>query len=65
MRLISCATACHPASDAPTFRPEHGQTGEQHAAHQYIDEMLSPAEVLILSLDEFVDVVYPWTEPPS
>ncbi|MET4428637.1 hypothetical protein [Mycolicibacterium sp. 624] len=39
--------------------------GEQHAAHQYIDEMLSPAEVLILSRDEYVDVVHPWTEPPS
>lgn len=37
--------------------------GEQHAAHQYIDEMFTPAEVLILSRDEYVDVVYPWQEP--
>lgn len=39
--------------------------GEQHAAHQYIDEMFTPAQVLILSRDEYVDVVYPWNAPRS
>jgi hypothetical protein len=33
--------------------------GEHHAAHQYVDGIHSPAEVLILSRDEYVDVVYP------
>lgn len=37
--------------------------GEHHAAHQYVDDMLAPTEVLILSRDEYVDVVYPWETP--
>jgi hypothetical protein len=37
--------------------------GEHRAAHQYVDDMRSPAEVLILSRDEYVDVIYPWQQP--
>lgn len=37
--------------------------GEHHAAHQYVDDMIAPAEVLILSRDEYVDIVYPWETP--
>lgn len=37
--------------------------GEHRACHQYVDDMLSPAEVLILSRDEYVDVIYPWQQP--
>lgn len=37
--------------------------GECRACHQYVDDMLTPAEVLILSRDEYVDVIYPWQQP--
>jgi len=37
--------------------------GEHRACHQYVDDMHSPAEVLILSRDEYVDVIYPWEQP--
>jgi archaellin len=32
------------------------------AAHQYVD-ISTPAETLVLSRDEYVDVVYPWISP--
>lgn len=38
--------------------------GEHHPGHQYVDDMRTPADVLILSRDEYVDVTYPWTQPP-
>jgi hypothetical protein len=37
--------------------------GEHRACHQYVDDMKTPAEVLILSRDEYVDVIYPWQQP--
>lgn len=37
--------------------------GEHRACHQYVDDMRTPAEVLILSRDEYVDVIYPWQQP--
>jgi len=38
--------------------------GEHHPGHQYVDDLRAPAGVLILSRDEYVDVTYPWTQPP-
>lgn len=37
--------------------------GEHRPCHQYVDDMLAPAEVLILSRDEYVDVIYQWQQP--
>jgi len=40
------------------------EDGEHRPCHQYVDDMRTPAEVLILSRDEYVDVSYPWAQPP-
>ena len=37
--------------------------GVHRACHQYVDDMRTPVEVLILSRDEYVDVIYPWQQP--
>lgn len=39
--------------------------GEQdhHACHQYVDDMHTPTDLLILSRDEYVDIIYPWEQP--
>jgi hypothetical protein len=34
------------------------------AGHNYVD-MSTPAPTLVVSRDEYVDVVYPWVAPPS
>lgn len=33
-----------------------------HSGHQYVD-MVTPIETLILSRDEYVDVIFPWEQP--
>jgi hypothetical protein len=37
---------------------------KEGAGHNYID-MSTPAPTLVVSRDEYVDVVYPWETPPS
>jgi len=39
-----------------------GLSNRGRAAHQYVD-IFTPAETLVLSRDEYVDVVYPWISP--
>ena len=36
--------------------------GGRTAGHFYVD-MISPAETLVISRDEYTDVVYPWVSP--
>lgn len=38
--------------------------GTGNSGHNYID-MSSPAPTLVVSRDEYVDVIYPWISPPS
>lgn len=37
-------------------------TGSKTAGHFYVD-IASPAETLVISRDEYTDVVYPWISP--
>lgn len=37
--------------------------GAQRPCHQYVDDMRTPTELLILSRDEYVDVIYPGQHP--
>jgi archaellin len=39
-------------------------TNDGEAGHNYID-ISAPAPTLVVSRDEYVDVVYPWIDPPS
>ena len=36
---------------------------DQTRATEIVEDMKTPAEVLILSRDEYVDVIYPWQQP--
>lgn len=46
-------------ADMLAFLAEPGNSG-----HNYID-ISSPAPTLVVSRDDYVDVVYPWISPPS
>lgn len=37
---------------------------KDRAGHNYVD-ISTPAPTLVLSRDEYVDVIYPWVTPPS
>jgi hypothetical protein len=39
-------------------------SNDGQAGHNYID-ISAPAPTLVVSRDEYVDVVYPWIDPPS
>jgi hypothetical protein len=39
-------------------------SNDGEAGHNYID-ISAPAPTLVVSRDQYVDVVYPWTDPPS
>ncbi|WP_428338854.1 hypothetical protein [Mycobacterium sp.] len=39
-------------------------SNDGEAGHNYID-LCAPAPTLVVSRDEYVDVVYPWIDPPS
>lgn len=41
------------------------QGAHHRPCHQYVDNMHTPTDLLILSRDEYVDPTYPWTQPPE
>ncbi|WP_445169281.1 hypothetical protein ACTXG7_08145 [Mycolicibacterium sp. Dal123E01] len=56
------AKAAEIAEDLATLSASHDE--RKAAGHFYVD-MTSPAETLVISRDEYADVVYPWVAPPQ